>query len=73
MVILNRKNSFKRCFKASRYKKSNENQIQFGEITQYAPNHIRCCKKRGKIAQGVMIKQGGSGIPLETASDQKRN
>ena len=46
MVILHRKNSFKRGFKASRNKKSNENQIQFGEITQYAYESLKFLHKQ---------------------------
>ena len=41
MVILYRKNSFKRGFTASRYKRSNENQIQYNEITKYAIESLK--------------------------------
>ena len=46
MVILYRKNSFKLGFKASRYKNSNENQIQFGEITEYAFESLKFPKTK---------------------------
>ena len=59
MVILNRKYSFKRGFKASRYKKSNENQIQFDEITQYTFGSLKFPHKQpfhDRLAPNQMLK-----------------
>ena len=49
IVILYQKNSFKCGFKASRYKKSNKNQIYFGEITQYAFESLKFTHKQHKF------------------------
>jgi len=49
MVILYWKNSFKRGFEASRYKKSNKNQIQFGETTQFAFESLKFPHKQHKF------------------------
>ena len=59
MVILYRKNSFKLSFKASRYKESNENQIQFGEITQYTFESLKFPKNNlmhDRLAPNQMLK-----------------
>ena len=45
LFCIEKKHSFKSGFKASRYKNSNENQIQFGEITQYAFGSLKKYQK----------------------------